>query len=85
MVTRWLPESKNDEIYSVKSIWPTVRDRGVGGSNPLAPTNFYLRNWRAQSGRPLGSASFTEWPAAQIPPSATLHTQIVRDLPHCRR
>ena len=34
----------------------SVRDRGVGGSNPLAPTSFPHKNCRIQSGRPLGFA-----------------------------
>ena len=38
------PSPGNDENTRKSSRKRSVRDRGVGGSNPLAPTNF-LRNY----------------------------------------
>src|SRR5688572_482243 len=48
----------------------SVRDRGVGGSNPLAPTNLSHKNCRIQSGGPLGFArvvSSSNRPSASLP------------------
>ena len=60
----------------------SVRDRGVGGSNPLAPTNFliFLREsqnlaWRVTRFLLRLSVLGTEWPVRQIQPAVG----IIRD------
>jgi hypothetical protein len=42
----------------VNNVWNLVRDQGVGGSNPLSPTNFFQHASAPKSG-PLGF-----WPGA---------------------
>jgi hypothetical protein len=62
----------------------SVRDRGVGGSNPLAPTNFLIFLRKSAQFSLAGHSVFlpnsvfeTEWPVLQIHPSV----EIVRDFP----
>jgi hypothetical protein len=49
------PTGKMSKIIRKSRRVPSVRDRGVGGSNPLAPTNFLRKTSEIQSARPLGS------------------------------
>jgi hypothetical protein len=51
------PSARICEIARELTPGKSVRDRGVGGSNPLAPTNFSQKSseiYRVQSGRSLG-------------------------------
>src|SRR2546422_10705164 len=64
----------------------SVRDRGVGGSNPLAPTTFLRKasefTLPGHSVPRFGSRVGTEWSARQIPPSAFWHPNRSRFAAH---
>jgi hypothetical protein len=41
-----MPRVKSSQFWRNSANCDSVRDRGVGGSNPLAPTNFSRKHWR---------------------------------------
>ena len=69
------PRTRRRELLGNSGLPGSVRDRGVGGSNPLAPTNFPKKHQRIQFGRPLGFArvvSSSNRPSASLPTAERL-------------